>query len=103
MHAVPDALGINIYTAHAVRAVDGGFEFAGRWPGFPRTAIGWPVEPDSLDWGPYFIAERYGLPLCFDVSTQNLDLPVGIILVLVVLGREITGQHMLSRLFRRRR
>ena len=29
---------------------------------------------------------RYGLPLCFDVSTQNLDLPVGIILVLVVLG-----------------
>lgn len=45
---------------------------------------------------------RYGLPLCFDVSTQNLDLPVGIILVLVVLGREIAGQHMLSRLFKRR-
>ena len=44
---------------------------------------------------------RYGLPLCFDVSTQNLDLPVGIILVLVVLGREIAGQNMLSRLFRR--
>jgi len=44
---------------------------------------------------------RYGLPLCFDVSTQNLDLPVGIILVLVVLGREIAGQHLLSRLFRR--
>lgn len=46
---------------------------------------------------------RYGLPLCFDVSTQNLDLPVGIILVLVVLGREIAGQHMLSHLFKRRR
>ena len=46
---------------------------------------------------------RYGLPLCFGVSTQNLDLPVGIILVLVVLGREIAGQHMLARLFKRRK
>ena len=45
---------------------------------------------------------RYGLPLCFKVSTQNLDLPVGIILVLVVLGREIAGQHMLSALFKPR-
>ena len=46
---------------------------------------------------------RYGLPLCFGVSTQNLDLPVGIILVLVVLGREIAGQHMLARVFKRRK
>ena len=44
---------------------------------------------------------RRGLTLCFGVSNQNLDLPVGIILVLVVLGREIAGQHMLSALFRR--
>ena len=44
---------------------------------------------------------RYGLPLCFGVSTQNLDLPVGIILVLVVLGREIAGQHMISNLWKR--
>ena len=46
---------------------------------------------------------RYGLPLCFNVSTQNLDLPIGIILVLVVLGREIAGQGMLSALFRKHR
>lgn len=46
---------------------------------------------------------RYGLPLCFGVSTQNLDLPIGIILVLVVLGREIAGQHMLAGLFKRRK
>jgi len=37
------------------------------------------------------------------VSTQNLDLPVGIILVLVVLGREIAGQGMLAKWFRRRK
>ena len=46
---------------------------------------------------------RYGLPICFGVSTQNLDLPVGIILVLVVLGREIAGQHMLAGLFKKLR
>ena len=46
---------------------------------------------------------RYGLPICFNVDTQNLDLPVGIILVLVVLGREIAGQGMLSGLFKRRK
>ena len=43
---------------------------------------------------------RYGLPLCFDVSTQNLDLPVGIILVLVVLGREIAGRGMIAKAIR---
>ena len=46
---------------------------------------------------------RYGLPLCFGVSTQNLDLPIGLILVVVVLGREIAGQHMLSHLFKRKK
>ena len=46
---------------------------------------------------------RYGLPLCFGVSTQNLDLPIGLILVVVVLGREIAGQHMLAHLFKGRK
>ena len=46
---------------------------------------------------------RRGLTLCFGVSNQNLDLPVGIILVLVVLGREIAGRHLISALFRKRR
>ncbi len=46
---------------------------------------------------------RYGLPLCFGVSTQNLDLPIGIILVLVVVGREVAGQHMLANLFKRKK
>ena len=43
---------------------------------------------------------RYALPLCFDVSTQNLDLPIGIVLVLVVLGREIAGRGMIARAVR---
>ena len=46
---------------------------------------------------------RYGLPLCFDVDTQNLDLPVGIVLVLVVLGREIAGQGFLQKWFKKKK
>lgn len=46
---------------------------------------------------------RYGLPLCFGVSSQNLDLPIGIILVLVVLGREIAGKGLLAKAFKRRK
>lgn len=36
---------------------------------------------------------RYGLPLCFGVSTQNLDLPIGILLVLVVAGRQLAASN----------
>ena len=46
---------------------------------------------------------RHGLPLCFGVSTQNLDLPVGIVLLIVVVGREIAGRRMLQNLAKRLR
>jgi hypothetical protein len=36
------------------------------------------------------------------VDTQNLDLPVGIVLVLVVLGREIAGQGILQKWFKKK-
>ena len=39
---------------------------------------------------------RYGLPLCFDVSTQNLDLPIGIMLVIVVSARELAANPRVS-------
>ena len=57
-HARPEHL-----QRRPVRMGAAGPEYVERPTGYPRTAIGWPVEPDSLDWGPYFIAERYGLPL----------------------------------------
>lgn len=34
---------------------------------------------------------RFGLPLCFKVGTQYLDIPVGILLLVVVLGRSMAG------------
>ena len=62
IHAVPDFLGYNIYNGHSVRAGANGPEYIVRYPGFPRTAMKWPITPRVLDWGVRFLHERYGLP-----------------------------------------
>ena len=41
---------------------------------------------------------RFGLPLCFKVGTQYLDIPVGILLLVVVLGRSVAGNSATIRL-----
>ena len=52
-----------------MRADGAGGSGAGGWaevpvaPGHPLTAIRWPVEPESLYWGPRFTWERYKLPV----------------------------------------
>lgn len=46
---------------------------------------------------------RYGLPLCFGVSTQNLDLPIGVMLVLVVAGRALAGNPKVAAIRRQLR
>lgn len=62
IHTVPDMLGYNIYNGHAVKDGKNGFEYVPRYPGFPRTAMKWPVTPEVLDWGIRFLQERYNLP-----------------------------------------
>lgn len=59
----PDVIGLNIYNSVPARMEADGPAFVRRPTGWPRTAIGWPIEPSSLRWGPRFIGERYGLPL----------------------------------------
>jgi AI-2 transport system permease protein len=39
---------------------------------------------------------RFGLPLCFKIGTQYLDIPVGILLLVVVLGRSIANHPAIS-------
>lgn len=62
IHTVPDILGYNIYNGHAVKAFEQDYVYTFRYPGFPRTAMKWPVTPEVLDWGVRFLYERYGLP-----------------------------------------
>lgn len=59
----PDMIGLNIYNAAPARMTPAGPAYVERPAGYPRTAIGWPVEPQSLNWGPRFLGERYGLPM----------------------------------------
>ena len=55
-----DFYGQNIYNGKAVSAAGG---LVPRKAGSPRTAVGWPITPESLQWGPKFLYERYGLPI----------------------------------------
>ncbi|MCI8614723.1 MAG: beta-glucosidase [Lachnospiraceae bacterium] len=59
-----DVYGQNIYNGRCVRmGKDGKPEEVSRYEGFPRTAIGWPVTPQCLYWGPKFLYERYKKPI----------------------------------------
>ena len=64
-----DFYGANIYNGLGVKTGDAGEPVEDpRQPGFARTLFDWPIEPDSLYWGPRFLHERYGLPI---VITEN--------------------------------
>lgn len=75
-----DFYGQNIYNGNRVRqGLEGKPEIVERYEGFPRTAIGWPVTPECLYWGPKFLYERYKKPVyitenglsCHDVVSSD--------------------------------
>ena len=64
IHQPMDYYAQNIYQGKCWRAGEDGKPELVRWPvGYPRTAIGWPVTPEALYWGPKMLYERYGLPI----------------------------------------
>ncbi len=64
-----DFYGLNIYHGIPVTAGDDGTpRLVDRQAGYAKTAFDWPMEPDSLYWGPRLHYERYGLPI---VITEN--------------------------------
>ena len=64
IHQPLDFYGQNIYHGNAIRSDGkGGYAFAERSPGSPKTAIQWSVTPKCLRWGPRFLYERYRLPI----------------------------------------
>ncbi len=77
IHQPLDFYGVNIYFGFPVRATaDGGFERAQRPVGYPKTVLHWPVDPESLYWGPRFIHERYGLPIYItENGLSSIDWP----------------------------
>ena len=63
-----DYFGDNIYSGIHVRATeDNGFEVVER-KDLPVTAMGWPVTPEALYWGPTFFHQRYQMPIVITES-----------------------------------
>ena len=59
-----DFYGQNIYNGKCIRmGNDGKPEEVKRYEGFPKTAMGWPITPECLYWGPKFLHERYQKPI----------------------------------------
>jgi len=59
----PNMLGLNIYNGAPVQMGETGPCYVERPAGYARTVMHWPVEPESLNWGPRLLQERYGLPM----------------------------------------
>lgn len=73
-----DFLGLNIYTARAVKAAPeyplG--QILPRPTGYPITTYRWPITPHAMYWTPRFMHERYNLPLCVtENGVANMDWP----------------------------
>ena len=59
-----DFYGQNIYNGNRIKmGADGKPQVIKRYNGFPKTALDWPVTPECLYWGPYFLYERYKKPI----------------------------------------
>ncbi len=65
----------NIYNGREVRMGDDGKpKILEHSSNSPKTALGWPITPKCLYWGPKFFTERYGLPFYISENgTAGID------------------------------
>lgn len=63
-----DYFGMNTYSGHYIRATPAGDFEQVMNRDTAETAMGWPVTPEALYWGPRFFHDRYRLPI---VITEN--------------------------------
>ncbi len=63
-----DFLGLNVYNG---KAVDEAGREMPKYPGFPRTALKWPLTPEVMRYGCLFLYQRYGLPLYITENGQS--------------------------------
>lgn len=65
-----DFVGLNAYSGTPVDRFGNRIQKA---PGFPRTALKWPVTPECLYYGPRFLYERYKLPVIITENGQSCN------------------------------
>ena len=59
-----DFIALNIYNGHEMCLDEHGrYQIAEKYPGYPRTALKWPVTPEVLYCGPRLIYDRFHLPM----------------------------------------
>lgn len=69
-----DFAGLNIYNGQGmVRDDQTGFLREEKYPGYPRTALKWPVTPEVMYWGPRLIFERYKKPIYITENGQSCN------------------------------
>lgn len=69
-----DLIGLNIYNGQEMAPDEGGIlRRAEKYPGYPRTALKWPVTPEVMYWGPRLIFERYHNPVCITENGQSCN------------------------------
>lgn len=61
----PDFVGLNVYNGSMT---DASGQMVKLPAGYPHTAIGWPVSPEVMYYGPRHLYKRYGLPI---IVTEN--------------------------------
>ncbi|QOX64141.1 family 1 glycosylhydrolase [Anoxybacterium hadale] len=65
-----DLIGLNIYNGVPVDKKGNRIKKA---PGFPRTALKWPITPACMYYGPKFLYKRYGLPIIITENGQSCN------------------------------
>lgn len=65
-----DFIGLNAYSGTPVDSLGNRLV---KPPGFPRTALKWPVTPECLYFGPKFLYERYKLPVIITENGQSCN------------------------------
>ncbi len=65
-----DFIGLNAYSGTPVDSFGTRVQ---KSPGFPRTALKWPVTPECLYFGPRFLYQRYNLPVIITENGQSCN------------------------------
>lgn len=63
INAPIDFIGLNIYSGTPHAADDDAPRAVAHPPGHAITTMDWAVAPQSMRWGPAFVAQRYGVPI----------------------------------------